>query len=124
MIIEEGMGSVSQWIDADVALRASKDDAEGNIPLSQLTRMAPRHVDIDDESPSTEESDCKSVVLPINASKRDIAQAFGKLFRDKIANIRNGLESDLISGCESVVSDKDEVSDVVLIVSNPLQKNR
>ena len=40
-------------------------------------------------------------------------QAFGALFRVEVANVRNGLESDLISDREGVVSDTDEVTDGV-----------
>ena len=35
----------------------------------------------------------RSVVLPTNDSNRNMAQAFGALFREEIANTRNGLES-------------------------------
>ena len=42
-----------------------------------------------------------------------MAQSFGALFRDKIASIRKGLESDLISDREGVASDTDEVTDVI-----------
>ena len=54
-----------------------------------------------------------SVVLPTNASNQDMGQAFVALIRDEIANIRNGLESSLISDREGVVSETDEITDAV-----------
>ena len=43
-----------------------------------------------------------SLVLLTNASSRDTARVFGPLFRDKAANIRNGLESGLINDREGM----------------------
>ena len=54
----------------------------------------------------------RSVILPTNASNRDLPQAFGALFRDKIANIRNELESSLLDDHEGVVTDTDKITDV------------
>ena len=42
-----------------------------------------------------------------------MAQMFAALFRYKIDNVRNGLDSSLISGREGVVSDTGEVIVVV-----------
>ena len=53
------------------------------------------------------------LLLSVNVSNRDMSQAFDALFRDKIANIRNGLKSILIGDNEGVVSDTGEVTDVV-----------
>jgi len=66
----------------------------------------------------------RSVVFPTCASNQEIAQNFGEFFRDKIAKIRNGLQSVSHDNPQFSVTDTDNIIDFVFDRFQPVTEEQ